>query len=801
MYSRLLTVCLLLLTLLLPGGVSAPQAFCSETKETTAKAVEIAPDATPQQVVDTIAAMNDEQVRLTLLKYMEQTHEKPVEVTEEQRFKNSIDNVRKVADIIKTRIMHLAVGAADTTVNLPDALKHAFQGRGTIPPGRLLLGLLLLTALWALSRYLYRRKTALIRSTIHATPASASLLVKVGRLFLRAAIDGFGILVTALGAFALYFIFFDESTAAKPLIIIWLYTIVFVEFAALLSRFILVPRASALRYLPLDDKTAMYMHSWVVRFALVISIGLLFSALVVFQKGSEAQHLFVLAIIGLVISIISSFLVLKHKHDIAAIIVKNAQPGALRLQLAKSWHLGAVALIFLLWLCWVFGLILEGGRMLRPGAITILSVPVFLLLNHAAQRLVDYATSLAMPEGMELPGAAPEPAETEAPAEAPSPLATDETSKDEQASETVSGETSEETSEAEEHMPLPPIVRFNALLKNGFSFFILLAVVVWVCRAWGFYLPIGREVARSAFSILATLVLAYIAWVFISNAIEKRIGGGGDEHDHGGEGGGAGGDRLATLLHLLKKFIFVALAVVVALIVLSSMGVQIAPLLAGAGVFGIAIGFGAQSLVKDVISGVFFLMDDAFRVGDYIEIGNNLGTVEEITVRSIKLRHPRGPVFIIPYGSMHMVKNNSRDWSIMKIKYTVPFDSNEKQIKKIIKKINKEVMAVDEYKDLLLDNIKSQGMYAIDQYGIIMRVKFKTVPGGQYTIRKILLPMMHKAFEEAGIEFARPVVSVQVDGGDASNLSKEQLDKVGAAAQNVHTEREKQKMQQETQKK
>src|SRR5206468_4335460 len=108
---------------------------------------------------------------------------------------------------------------------------------------------------------------------------------------------------------------------------------------------------------------------------------------------------------------------------------------------------------------------------------------------------------------------------------------------------------------------------------------------------------------------------------------------------------------------------------------LASLGVEIGPLIAGAGVLGVAIGFGAQTIVKDVISGMFYLLDDAFRVGEYIQSGSHAGTVESFSIRSIKLRGARGSLFTVPFGELGSVENQSRDWAIDKITIGITYDS------------------------------------------------------------------------------------------------------------------------------
>ena len=125
--------------------------------------------------------------------------------------------------------------------------------------------------------------------------------------------------------------------------------------------------------------------------------------------------------------------------------------------------------------------------------------------------------------------------------------------------------------------------------------------------------------------------------------------------------------------------------------ILAALGVDILPLLAGAGVVGVAIGFGSQTLVRDIVSGAFFLMDDAFRLGEYIEVGDAKGRVERINLRSVFLRHHRGALNILPYGEIKRLRNTSRDWSIHVMEFRLTYDTNMLQVKKILKQIGEEL--------------------------------------------------------------------------------------------------------------
>jgi len=202
------------------------------------------------------------------------------------------------------------------------------------------------------------------------------------------------------------------------------------------------------------------------------------------------------------------------------------------------------------------------------------------------------------------------------------------------------------------------------------------------------------------------------------------------------------------------------------LMALAAMGVEIGPLIAGAGVVGVAIGFGAQTLVRDIFSGMFYLMDDAFRVGEYIQSGSYKGTVESFSLRSIKLRHQRGPVFTVPFGVLGAVQNMSRDWVIDKTMIGITYDSDIELAKKLIKKVGQELTEIPEFAPSILEPMKMQGVEAFGDYAIQIRLKMKTRPGEQFMIRRRAFAMIKKAFDENGIKFAFP--TVQVAGGEPS---------------------------------
>ena len=243
---------------------------------------------------------------------------------------------------------------------------------------------------------------------------------------------------------------------------------------------------------------------------------------------------------------------------------------------------------------------------------------------------------------------------------------------------------------------------------------------------------LGAQIYDAIIDIGVILIIAYFVWEIARAAIDQRMAEESPHHDEGegegaamgDEGGHAAASRLSTLLPLVRTTFMIVLALVVFFVVLSELGVNVGPLIAGAGVIGIAIGFGAQTLVTDVISGIFFLIDDAFRRGEYIDVGVAKGTVEKISLRSLQLRHHNGPINTVPFGQIATVTNFSRDWAIIKLEIRVPFETDVNRVRKLVKKIGQEMMAVPELADMMLEPLKSQGVVRVDDSALIMRCKF-----------------------------------------------------------------------------
>jgi small-conductance mechanosensitive channel len=576
-------------------------------------------------------------------------------------------------------------------------------------------------------------------------------------LGLQALIDLIGILVFALTAIALMYMS-ELKTTLQPLLfmtIVW--AVVSLRLVLLVSRFILAPKTGRLRTVPLSDHAARAIHTRV----LLVAIALVFGrAVSQFSWGSGLDvALFELIVITFysITPVIIVAIIWQARAPVAALLGRptsgDGGVSPLRQSLAANWHLFASAYVLALF---VAAVLVAIGAQRDVLSALVTSWLLLVIIPAADAGLQALVVRLFRPRAAiaATPGADEPEAEGTAP-----------------------DETGEGTYEA-------------VALRNLRILLALLVVCVfamlWHIDMMGFAEAFfGSRLADALIDTSVAVLMAYAVWGFVKAAVERNVAletRKKDEQESEGEGGGPGATRLATLLPLLRKFVVITLTVMVVLIAISSLGVNIGPLIAGAGVVGIAIGFGAQTLVKDIFSGLFFLIDDAFRMGEYVEIEKTRGRVEQISIRSLQLRHHNGPVHTIPFGEIRQLTNYSRDWIIMKFELRLPFESNINRVRKIIKKIGQEMMQDPELAPMMLEPLKSQGVTHMDDSALIVRCKFMAKPGQQFMVRRVAFMRIQEAFADAGIHFAprRVIVETATPGeavqAAASAIAAEQED-------------------------
>ncbi|QIG52218.1 mechanosensitive ion channel family protein [Nordella sp. HKS 07] len=296
-----------------------------------------------------------------------------------------------------------------------------------------------------------------------------------------------------------------------------------------------------------------------------------------------------------------------------------------------------------------------------------------------------------------------------------------------------------------------------------------IAVIYAVIYIWTVYVA-GNDPqsALARMSILAQAGIAFLVgctiWVFFRSYFDSyapRAPGAphlaGADDDVGSMGQG----RLATVLPLIRDIVLGGIVALTALVILSAIGVNIGPLLAGFGVLGLAVSFGSQTLIKDIVSGVFFMADDAFRVGEYIETGKQKGTVEKIHLRSVRLRHQNGQIHTVPFGQLDAVTNYSRDWATVKFEIRLDRDADIEKARKVIKKVGLAMQEDPELGPDLIAPLKMQGIQDITDSAVVVRLKFTAKPKNPSLLQRDALKRVYRSLQEAGVPLASNAVTVR----------------------------------------
>src|SRR5260370_18125955 len=231
--------------------------------------------------------------------------------------------------------------------------------------------------------------------------------------------------------------------------------------------------------------------------------------------------------------------------------------------------------------------------------------------------------------------------------------------------------------------PRSTLFPYTTLFRSAFAIAaVLLLADTWSLDLYSFLPRWSPAVLGSVAEAAITLLIGWYAWRLLETGLAVKL-----SREEGGVQ-----SRARTVQPLLRAVGRLVIGAVALMSALSTLGLNIAPVLASAGVVGIAVGFGAQTLVRDLFSGASYLIEDVFRIGDYIEGGNAKGTVERITFRTVALRHQNGPLHFVPYGALGSVRNNSRDWVIDKFEIPLPISVDSERVRKLIKRLGLEML-------------------------------------------------------------------------------------------------------------
>ena len=334
---------------------------------------------------------------------------------------------------------------------------------------------------------------------------------------------------------------------------------------------------------------------------------------------------------------------------------------------------------------------------------------------------------------------------------------------------------------AEGDTPRAPLtVALHAVLEKAAGGLVWILGILLLGRVWSVYLLDSMSRGNTALAHLTAVAVVVVAgWIvlvfakafFDASAPAPARGLMPGEEDEGD--GDHVPSRLATVLPVIRGVSLGAIVGLTALAALAKLGIDTGPLLAGFGILGLAISFGSQALVRDIVSGIFFMVEDAFRVGEYIDTGKLKGTVEKISLRSIVLRHQSGQIHTVPFGQIPSVTNASRDWATIKFNLRLDHSADIEKARKTIKKVGIAMAEEPEFASQIIMPVKMQGVSDITDNAVIVRLKFTAKPAQASLLQREALRRIYRALNEAGVPFASSAVTVR---------SSEEHGMAGAAA-------------------
>lgn len=488
---------------------------------------------------------------------------------------------------------------------------------------------------------------------------------------------------------------------------------VVVELAKCVVKLVLSPRHQSMRLLPVDDNNANYWSAWINRLLTLLGYAFLFVAPVVAVTVAPRSAAAIELLVTAVAAIIGIIIILQNKQEVRSWLerlatAKGGGTGFLTALLARYWHGLAIIYLSCLWLAWLLNPGDALPFMLGAMAKTVLAIALGLGAVELLGRFVNV--------GVKLPP------------------------------------------EMKARLPLLE-ARLSAFVPGVMGTvrgLVVAGVVIFLAQAWGLFdfaswisSPAGVQMAAAIISVALILLICAALHVIVASWVEYRLN---------TDIGKTPTAREVTLLNLFKNAFTVCLAVVALMLSLAQIGVNIAPLLAGAGVLGLAIGFGSQKLVQDIITGVFIQFENVMNEGDVIEAAGKAGTVERLTIRSVTIRDLSGTVHVIPFSSVDQVSNKMKGFSVHVAEFEVTYDSDIAVVKQALFAAFDQLMET-EHGEVIIDALDMHGIVGFSPSSVRVRCRIKTLPGKQWAAGRMYSELVKVQFAERRIAAPYPRVA------------------------------------------
>jgi small-conductance mechanosensitive channel len=566
---------------------------------------------------------------------------------------------------------------------------------------------------------------------------------RVARLVTLLIVDALPIAAFALAGYIMLPIVRPQSVTATaaPLLISAVFTARILQVLA--RTLLLTPREIGWNLLPMSEESANYLVIWVRRFLFWVVYGFAL-AMVAWDAGAPGAVVAVLQrAVALVLTVLGVVFILQNRQSVATWlrptprqpVASGAEEGAeailadpvladpaltpsgspprrrqavdlLRHRVADLWHI--LVIVYIIGIFAVYALRVENGfsYLFRATLLSLAIIAVARVLIRVVTRVAD--RGFAIPEDLR------------------------------HRFPTLESRTNR-------YLPILNIVASTAVWAVA----LLSLMEAWDISSFAWLgSDVGRRVISALVTVASIVAFAFLLWEVINAAIDRYLAGG-----IVADGGKiARSARMRTLLPLLRNVLWVVLLVVVVLVVLSELGVNIAPLLGISAVAGVAIGFGSQALVKDIITGMFILIEDTMAVGDVVDFGGGFaGVVEGMSIRTVKLRDGQATLQVIPFSDITKIKNLSRDYAYHVIELALPFGMDPDAVSAILKAIGEEMRADPAIGPLMAEPLEVVGLTTMGLDGYKLQARIKTLPLKQWRVQQDFNRRLKKAFDAAGI--------------------------------------------------
>jgi small-conductance mechanosensitive channel len=493
----------------------------------------------------------------------------------------------------------------------------------------------------------------------------------------------------------------------------------------IVSGFFLQPDAPRLRLLQMGTAWAAFTQRWAVIFVSVVGAGSALADTAAVLGLNEAAHLALMKVVTLIGHVMIALLILQCRRPIASRIrARSAASPSLSVignAFADSWATIAVFVVMALWFVWALDVRNGYHALLHLGGISIAVLVgarvVSIVIFGALARLFD-------------------------------------------------GQGQGQDSQTGDSLVHQRAYRYYPLLRRIVSWVVGIVTALALLQVWGANVgvlfetgSIGHRLASALVTIAVAAGVALFVWEAVNVTVERRL------HQWTTSGDLVRAARLRTLLPMLRSLLFFVIALVVVLTGLSEIGVNVGPLLAGASIFGVALGFGSQKLVQDFITGIFLLMENAMQVGDWVTLAGVSGTVEYLSIRTVRLRGGDGSLYTVPFSSVTTVNNTNRGLGNAAVKVSILYGQDVDLAIATLKEIGASLCDDPQFKDGILSDFAYWGIDSVDGSAITMSGQIQCRDSGRWGVQREFNRRVAELFQARGIQIANPQRTVFVQSG------------------------------------